>query len=374
MKLSLPVIALRNLMRRPMRTLFTAAGVAIGIGAIIAIGGMSSGMETTWARGMEARGTDLVISGKGGGMGPAMIDEALKKQILGLEGVTDATSILLQFLSIEDASMVAVSGREWGGYGWSNLKIIKGRMPLDGSEKAVVLGVTAAEILKKKIGDTLQVELEEFKVVGIAEGGSVSENGSVAISLPLLQQATNSQGKINFVNIRLKAPVVESAARELCRQIEAKFPSARASLASEALNSNRGYRMVRAGSWSTSVLAILVGIFGVMNTMLMSVFERTHEIGVLSALGWRRKRIVFTIVLESLLLSLVGYALGLAMGLMVLAGLARSPVLKGLVEPHVGVELLGIALVSAVFVGVASSIYPALKGARTSPGVALRAA
>lgn len=364
---------MRNLLRRPLRTAFTSAGVAIGIGGIICIGGMSAGIEATWARGLEARGTDVVVSGKGGGMEPTMFDADLKKELVGISGVDDVVGVLWQLLSIEDAPMVAVSGREWGGSGWANLKIIDGRMPVDRKEKAVVLGTTAAEVLDKKVGDTLQIELEEFEVTGIVEGGSVSENGSVAISLHHLQQVTGNVEKVNFLNVRLEQPVHEAEARGICNEIERKVPSLTASLASETLKNNRGYRMIKAGSWSTSVLAMLVGIFGVMNTMLMSVFERTQEIGLLSAMGWKRRRIMWTIVLESIALSLVGYLVGVVVGFLVLAGLVRTPTLKGLVEPQIGTDLLLIALVCAVLVGIASSIYPAWKGARTSPAAALRA-
>ena len=372
MELSLLVIAMRNLRRRPLRTAFTAAGVSIGIGAIICIGGMSSGIETTWARGFKARGTDVVVNGRGGGMEPPMFDASWKNEVAGLDGVEDVVGVLWQLLSIEDASMVVVSGREWGGSGWANLKIVHGRMPADGEEKAVVLGSTVADVLKKKVGDMLQIELEEFLVTGITEGGSVSENGSVALSLPLLQRVTGNPGKINFLNVRLKQPVLDEAAREVCKEIERKFLTLKASPASETLNSNRGYRMIKAGSWSTSVLAMLVGVFGVMNTMLMSVFERTHEIGLLSAMGWKRRRIMWIIVLESIALSLVGYVTGVVVGLLVLAGMARMPMLKGLVEPDVGTGLLVVALVSAVLVGVASSIYPAWRGALMCPAAALR--
>ena len=374
MNLSLPIIALRNLLRRPLRTAFTAAGVAIGIGAIICIGGMSAGIETSWARGFEARGTDVVISGKGGGMDFAPFDEALKDQVAGIPGVVNATGILGQLLQLEDAtSMVMVSGREWGGTGWANLKILEGRLPENATENAVVLGMTAADVLKKKVGDTLQIELQEFKVTGIADGGALIENGSVVVSLPLFQLATGNQNKLNYIHVGLKQPVQEAAARALCQEIERKFPAVSASLASETLSNNRGYRMVKAGSWSTSVLAMFVGVFSVMNTMLMSVFERTHEIGVLSAIGWKRRRIMLTIIMESIALSLVGYVTGVLLGLLALAGLVRTPMLKGLMDSHVGSDLLVTALICAVLVGIASSIYPAWKGANTSPAQALRA-
>ncbi|MEI6389629.1 MAG: ABC transporter permease [Verrucomicrobiota bacterium] len=372
MSFSMPVIAVRNLMRRPLSTLFTAIGVAIGITAIIAISGISKGLERTWQRAFEVRGADVVVVGKGGGLMSNWLDMSVKDRILRLDGVADATAILWAMQSIEDAPQVVISGREWGGFGWQNLKIIQGRMPRDENEKAAVLGTTAAEVLHKKVGDTLQIELEEFTITGIVDGGAPLENRSVTLALPLAQKALGQQGKVNFVNIRLKRAGVELAASSLCREIESVCPNTRATLARDTLNSNRGFRMLRAGSLAITLLATVVGVFGVMNTMLMSVFERTQEIGVLSALGWKRRRIMVLVLLESMALSLMGFAIGLGAGLVLIQVLGRSSLLHGLLEPYVGPELVFIALMIAMFVGVASGLYPAWRGARVSPGVALR--
>ncbi len=366
-------MALRNLARRPLRTLFTALGVAIGISAIIAIVGISAGMESSWEKALKARGTDLVVSSKSSGMMPTPMDMELTARVAASPGVADATGILWQQLSIEDGPMVVVSGREWGGFGWNNLKIVRGRLPRDAAEKAVVLGLTAAEILGKNLGDTVQIELEEFEVVGVIDGGAVVENGSIAVSLPWLQTACGLTGKISFINVRLSQPVSEAAARDIGRRIEAAVPGVRATLAGETLAASRSFQMMRAGSWATSLLATLAGVFGVMNTMLMAVFERTREIGILAALGWRRGKIIAIIMIESVALCLSGFLLGTAMGLLMLAGLARSPLLRGTLEPQVSTNLLLGALAVSILVGVVSSIYPGWKSANTPPGVALQA-
>ncbi len=96
-----------------------------------------------------------------------------------------------------------VSAREWGGFSWNNLKLISGRMPKDAMEPAVVLGQTAAETLKKKVGDPLQLESKELTVVGIVDGGALVENGSVVLSLPLFQEITGNEGKINILHVKV---------------------------------------------------------------------------------------------------------------------------------------------------------------------------
>ena len=100
----------------------------------------------------------------------------------------------------------------------------------------------------------------------------------------------------------------EEQIRELTQQIEQQVPEVRAVTVSEHLSHNEGFRLVKAMSWGTSLLAILVGVLGVMNTMLMTVFERTHEICVLLAVGWTRGRIMRMILYESACLDFLGGA------------------------------------------------------------------
>src|SRR5258708_27668077 len=91
---------------------------------------------------------------------------SLQSRIAGVRCVAETTSVLMDMQSIEDAPMMMVSGREWGGFTWEKLDLISGRLPRDGNERAVILGCMAAEVLKKKVGDTLQIEAEELPVVG----------------------------------------------------------------------------------------------------------------------------------------------------------------------------------------------------------------
>ena len=104
----------------------------------------------------------------------------------------------------------------------------------------------------------------------------------------------------------------------------------RAVTVSEHLSHSEGFRLVKAMSWGTSLLAILVGVLGVMNTMLMTVFERTHEICVLLAVGWTRGRIMRMILYESALLGLFGGVVGVAIGAIGVKVLSATPAIRGL--------------------------------------------
>src|SRR2546423_11260778 len=192
----------RGLMRRPIRTGLTLLGIAVGIAAVVALIGLSRGLVASWTAGMKSRGTEIVVHNMRGSLTPKPFPASTRDRMAHLPGVVATCTILVDLMSVENAELMIVSGREWGCFAWENLKLVSGRMPNDQNERAVVLGTTAADILKKKVGDTVQIETEELVVVGIANGGAFVENGSIVLSLPLLQQITRNQDKISAIYVR----------------------------------------------------------------------------------------------------------------------------------------------------------------------------
>jgi ABC-type antimicrobial peptide transport system permease subunit len=102
-------------------------------------------------------------------------------------------------------------------------------------------------------------------------------------------EITGNQDKINVIDIRVTPSTSTKDVERLCEQINRLVPEGRAMLAGDHISNSQAYRIAQAMSWGTSLLAVLVGVLGVMNTMLMTVFERTQEICVLLALGWKRR-------------------------------------------------------------------------------------
>jgi putative ABC transport system permease protein len=358
-------------MRRPVRTGLTMVGISIGIAAVVALVGISRGFETSWQNGMKTRGTDIVVSNMGSALTPKPFAASQADRITSLPHVAEICTLLVDFVSVEKADMIIVSARQWGGFTWKNLKLVSGRLPNDAKEKAVVLGQTAAEVLQKKVGDPLQLETEELTVVGIVDGGAVVENGSVILSLPLFQDMTGSQGKINIIDLRATPGTSKEEMTQLCSQISSLIPEARAVVAGEHIRDSQAYRIIRAMSWGTSLLAVLVGVLGVTNTMLMTVFERTQEICVLLAVGWKRNRVVRMILWESALLGFLGGLCGVVIGVVGVKLLITAPAIRGLLEPDLNPRLLLTAVVISVVVGVSSGLYPAWRSSRLMPSQAL---
>lgn len=364
-------VVTRGLRRRPVRTGLTLLGIAVGIAAVVALIGMSRGFITSWSAGMKSRGTDIVVHNMRGSLTPQPFPASTRDRIAHLPGVAATCQVLVNLMSVETAELMIVSAREWGGFSWENLKLVSGRLPNDAMERAVVLGTTAADVLKKKVGDTVQLETQELTVVGIVEGGAFVENGSIVLSLALFQQITGNQDKISAIDVRVGPGMDADAIRRLCDEMSRLIPEAHAEPAGEHLVHSQGYRVINAMSWGTSLLAVVVGVLGVTNTMLMSVFERQQEIAILLALGWRRTRIVRMILLESALLGLLGGIVGIGLGILAVQLMQAAPAIRGLLEPDLSLNLIFIAVAISVGVGILSGFYPAWRSSRLAPSLAL---
>jgi putative ABC transport system permease protein len=370
--MTLPTIIVRGLMRRPVRTGLTLFGISIGIAAVVALVGVSRGFETSWNVGMRTRHIDIVVSTLGSGITPKPFDVSVRDRVVTVPNVAATCSLFVDFTAIEDSPMLIVSAREWGGFSWDHLKIVSGRLPKDALEPAVVLGRTAAETLKKKVGDPIQIEVKELTVVGIVDGGALVENGSVILSLPLMQEITGNGSKINIIDVRVKPGSTEEDIQRVCEEINRVVPQARAMSAGEHIANSEAYRFVQAMSWSTSLLAVIVGVLGVMNTMLMTVFERKQEICILLAIGWKRTRIMLMILGESALLGLLGGVTGVLIGVLGVKAIHNLPGIHGLLDPDLSPQLFFTSVAISIFVGVLSGLYPAWRSSRLTPSLALQ--
>ena len=267
-------------------------------------------------------------------------------------------------------------------FGWKadsfefqSLQLQSGRLFRDGYPE-VMLGDLLADNLKKKPGDTLEIQGSPFTVVGIYKGGSALETGAVILPLDQLQQLSSLQGKVSTIHVRLRpVPAGEAPEEYLKRaqaQIETALPGLRAVPAAERAGNNQFVRLAHASAWGTSLIALLIGILGIANTMAMSVFERTREIGILRALGWKRRQVLILIQLEASVLGLGGGFIGIAFGWCALRLLAALPQTAGIVSASFPLLLLSEALGIAVLAGLIAGALPAWRGAQLSPVEALR--
>ena len=207
---------------------------------------------------------------------------------------------------------------------------------------------------------------------GIFSSAAMPENGAVILPLGSLQALTGRPGMVSFANLKLDPAITADELRSLRQRIETMSGGFKAFDASEVGQANLAVQAGKAMSLATSLIAMAIGAVGVMNTVLMSVFERVREIGILLALGWRRRRIIVMIMIESMLLSLAGGLAGIAFGVLALQMLQQLPWLRGRIEMSVTAVPLVVALGVSIALGVLGGLYPAWRGAHMEPTDALR--
>lgn len=366
-------VVCKNLLHRPTRSLLTLTGIAIGIAAVVALSSIAWGFQRSWERADAARGADLIVLKitTRDPMG-APFDAAMKEELLHLPNVAEASGLLSDLMSIEDGPPVLVFGWELDGFLWRHLRLVEGRWPKDDTENAVVLGTVAASIMKKSVGSSIQVETEDFVVSGIFESDALIENGCVVLALPQLQRLTENEGKITYMYCKVAPGTTPGQVDQLRRTIKSRYGGFQALTSSEVAKNNTAIQVAKAMSWATSLIALIVGAVGVMNTVLMSVFERTHEFGILLAIGWKRNRIVRMILYESMVLSFLGGLVGIGFGVVSVRLIEALPWMQGKIEGEMSPKLFAIAAGVALGLGMLGGLYPAYRGSRLHPNEALR--
>ena len=363
----------KNLSRRRLRTFLTLCGIGMAVGAFVGLVGFSSAFEQAWLRLYTSSGTNIAIIQRT--FLSTSLDESATGKVEALPTVAQATPLIYNVMDLTPEVNALVYGWRADSYEFESLHLLSGRFLHDGHPE-VMIGELLANSLNKKTGDTLTIQGSPFKVVAVYHGGSALEASAVIMPLDQLQQLSSLQGKVSTIHVRLRAvPAGEAPDEYLKRaqaQIEAALPGLRAVPAAERAGNNQFVRLANASAWGTSSIALLIGILGIANTMAMSVFERTREIGILRALGWKRGQIMILIQLEATVLGLGGGFLGVIVGWGTLHLLAALPQSAGIVSAYFPVPLIAKALGISILAGLIAGAIPAWRGARLSPVEALR--
>jgi putative ABC transport system permease protein len=187
-----------------------------------------------------------------------------------------------------------------------------------------------------------------------------------------MQQVTDKPGKVNVLNIKLDAQASEADVDALKAQVRRAMPGYVAITSGELVRQNTVVRISKAMSHATILIAGLVGALVVFNTMLMSINERTREIGILLALGWQRQTVMKLVFIESVVLTLAGGCLGILLGVGLTWGLEHLDVMRGKIDAVFSAGFLLAVIGLSLLLGVGGGIYPAFKAARLRPAQALR--
>jgi len=177
---------------------------------------------------------------------------------------------------------------------------------------------------------------------------------------------------VNVLSVRLDGHASEAEIVDFKARVRQVAPGFVAINSGELVQKNAVVRISKAMSNATILIASLVGALVVFNTMLMSVTERTREIGLLLALGWRRRTILWLISGESMVLALLGGLLGVVLGVAMTSGLEHLDLMRGKIAPAFSLPFIVSVIGLSVVIGGCGGLVPALKAARMLPAHALR--
>lgn len=377
-------LALRSLFQRPLRTLLTALGIAVAVGSTVIFLSLGEGLRQVFGTQLGTIGPELQVS-----YGPfdatsltavpelplayrdALLADAEQfgiHQVVPLlfylrGGLSPSASFIFQGLPPEQDIAALYTG----------FKVVEGRnlRAEDGDALVAVVGKQVAERNRLALGNTLRLNPgASFEIVGIAESAAGLIDNAILVPLRPLQAAIGIEDRVSFFSVKLAEP---GRAAEVAEALSARYPDLGFQTRADVLGViEQGIRVSDVVRLGISVIALVVGAIAVANTVLMSVFERTREFGVIRALG-AKPRFLFGLVLaEAILLSLVGAAFGVLMGRGGIALVNRvADHLIGLEVAALTLRLVLFAVAIAITMGLVSGLLPAARAARIPIAVAM---
>ena len=352
-------ISFRNLWRRSVRSCLTAMGVAVAVATLIALVGTSQGVERAWSESMTGKGIHMLGFRKNTvEILSSTINQEVVEQIGRIAGIKEATGELTDLVKL-DTGVIGISGWPADSFLWESLQIQKGHRPATNDLHGAVLGQRLADRLGLSVGDSIPLSDFKVEIVGIFRQESVLIESAMILPLTLMQKFMDKEGKVTLINLRLSYPGDIHKVAAVRAHLNELFPSLSFLETKDVADANQIIGLLKKMNWSISVIALMMGVFFILNTLLMSVNERTREIGILAALGWCRMRIMAMVMFEGVLLAGLGSAVGLPIGLLGLHWLASLKHLQGFIDPAVSSRFMLEVVLAATVLGILGSLYPA---------------
>ncbi|TAM54893.1 MAG: ABC transporter permease [Acidobacteria bacterium] len=367
--------ALRSLTRRPRRTILTVAGVAAAACAYMLLVGSAQGFLAQFRKLSTLFGADLVLlqAGSTSPWNSVLPVQPLAK--LGEIGdIAGVSRLALGKARIVGAPFFLLFGLDPAEPLLGHLAIVRGRTLRPGADE-MLLGSLAATRLGIGCGGEIDVRARRLRVVGVYRTGHRVVDAGGVLDLATTQRLFNLHDAVSLVFLDLAAP---SAAGSAAARITARVPNVVVASAGEWVESYGQLVVVEDFARFLAVLALLIAVLGVANVLHVSVGERTQELAVLRAIGWRRQRVAAHILTECGLVTLLGAAVAVPMAELILllidSAWLGSLETAGFLPPHLSGGVILEGIVVACLAGLLGAAAPLLRAIRVRPADALRGA
>ncbi|MDM8536329.1 ABC transporter permease [Desulfobacterales bacterium HSG17] len=378
-------IAINNLRRRKARAIFLVLSLMIGAGSIVALFSTTRILEKDVVHKMEEYGANIVITPKSEGlslnyggfdMGGVMFDvkEISQTDLEKIKNIKNAANIRTVSPKIfgayeHQAGKVLIVGIDFDSeFTLKPWWKINGNKPQ--SDMEIIGGHDAAKRLNLKSGSETDFFEKRFKVSGIINPTGSQDDNLIFMDLKQAQQLFGKQDKVAMADVA--AHCGDCPVHEIVKQISEIIPGVKVTAVQQVVQGRMDtLAALKKLSLGISVIVLLVGSMVVFVTMMASVSERTREIGIFSAIGFRRSHIMRIILMEALIVSfaagILGYAAGIG-GTRAIMPFFVENMPKFTIDPLIPVWTVMLAVV----IGMAASFYPAMTASRMDPSEALR--
>ena len=406
-------MAIRSLLINKLRSSLTMLGIIIGVGAVIALMALGRGAEATITDIYEDLGTNVLYVqprnpdapgfasiSPGYAMPTLTLDDANAiADIRSVKAIAPTNENFIEIIADDETEIAVIHGSTDAYLDVYNYKIGSGEFFTDRHiarrDTVVVLGSKIAETLygdNDPVGQTVKLKSKRFTVIGVlaAKGGSfmgfsmddVMVTPITTYQTRLFSQRTPSgEGAVQSVAVQVTSTEamddVEQDIEKLLRRRHRIDPDEKDDFAVVSQEQMFGILQQITGIFTLLLgaiasISLLVGSIGIMNIMLVSVTERTREIGLRKAVGAKRRDILVQFLLEAAMLSLIGGAIGMAGGWLLSEALSQFQMEGITINAVVSTDIVILAISVSAFIGLASGIYPAWRAARLNPIEALR--
>lgn len=370
-------IPLKNLLRRPGRSLFGAIGIALATGTFLAMTVLFGGLVERWREGMSAVGIHaFIVQDRQVDWLASAIPQALADDVASIPGVHAAEPELVVFLSGPMGTSLLVSGWRDSSVLLRSLDLVKGSADLAILPTAVqpaLIGAPLAQTLGLDLGAQISLDGLDVTITGIFAGSDALMSSRIILPIAALQEHMFRQGSATFVHVMFTDPSDQATLPRVTALLDSGYPSLAIRNTAEFAQDSRMVALLRTLSDVAIWMVAIVGAAGTANIMLMAANERRGEIGLLLALGWAPTRIIALFLIEALVLAVVAGVLGVLLGLGMVAAVKSSVTLALFLSGSVSIGAISKALALAIGIGTVAGIAPAVRVLRIAPDETLRA-